>query len=675
YTVVLTMQPTANVTIALTPNGQVSVDKTTLTFTSSNWNVAQTVTVSAVNDQLVEGNHTGAIAHQVSSSDPNYNGLSAAGVTAQIADNDAAGVQIAQSGGSTNVAEGGATDSYTVVLTAQPTANVTITLTPNGQVSVDKTTLTFTSSNWNVAQTVTVSAVNDQVVEGNHTGAIVHQVSSSDPNYNGLSAAGATAQITDNDFNGEGISVFNGDGKSDFNGDGTSDVLWLNRSTGAIGAGIVKNAAGQSWASIGQVDPAVWKPIGVGDFNGDKTSDILWQNQGTGGVGAWIVKNGVYTSWAYFDAVDPAIWKLSGAGDFNGDGTADILWQNQSTGGVGAWIVKNGVYTSWAYFDKADPAVWKLSGVGDFNGDGTADVLWHNQSTGGAGAWIVRKGAYKNWAYFDKADPAVWKLSGVGDFNGDKTADVLWRNQSNGGVGAWIVRNGVYKSWAYFDAADAEVWNSAGVGDVNGDGTADLLWHNKSSGSLGAWIVKNGAYNSWAYLGGMDPALWHPAACNETASYLKAESSTVSSANRAPTLTPSDLQPIVREAIVRWSNAGLNAAALARLPQIEFVVSDLPDSVLGKAEANRIYLDRDAAGHGWFIDPTPARDEEFVSSGGNGQLRAVDSRAVDRIDLLSVVEHELGHALGLDDLDASLDALMSARMGTGIRRLPVGLVW
>jgi hypothetical protein len=38
------------------------------------------------------------------------------------------------------------------------------------------------------------------------------------------------------------------------------------------------------------------------------------------------------------------------------------------------------------------------------------------------------------------------------------------------------------------------------------------------------------------------------------------------------------------------------------------------------------------------------------------------------MDLLTVVEHELGHIAGLGDLDASLDDLMSASLGTGIRR-------
>ena len=78
---------------------------------------------------------------------------------------------------------------------------------------------------------------------------------------------------------------------------------------------------------------------------------------------------------------------------------------------------------------------------------------------------------------------------------------------------------------------------------------------------------------------------------------------------------------------------------------------------------NRLYLDQNAAGYGWFVDTTPALDEEFTPS--NQQLRAVDPRAVDRIDLLTVAERELGRVAGFDDLDALGDNLMSGMLGAG----------
>jgi hypothetical protein len=110
-----------------------------------------------------------------------------------------AGVTITQSGGSTELTEGGANDTYTVVLNSQPSADVNVNVTGNSQATVSPTTLTFTALNWNVAQTVTVSAVDDALVEGNHTATISHAAASSDSSYNGLSIASVSASITDND--------------------------------------------------------------------------------------------------------------------------------------------------------------------------------------------------------------------------------------------------------------------------------------------------------------------------------------------------------------------------------------------------------------------------------------------------------------------------------------------
>ena len=108
-----------------------------------------------------------------------------------------AGVTITQSGGNTSVVEGGAIDSYTVVLNTQPTADVTIAIGNTAQTTTSPTTITFTPANWNIAQNVTVTAINDTVPEGAHTGNITHTVTSSDANYNGLAISGIIANITE----------------------------------------------------------------------------------------------------------------------------------------------------------------------------------------------------------------------------------------------------------------------------------------------------------------------------------------------------------------------------------------------------------------------------------------------------------------------------------------------
>ena len=122
------------------------------------------------------------------------------------------GIMLIQSGGSTAVTEGGNTDSYTLVLKTQPTADVTVTLNGGNQITIDKTTVTFTSANWNTPQTVTVTAVNDTIPEGNHTSTISHSVSSTDANYNNATLPNVAVSITDNDAEIRGMKWHDLDG-------------------------------------------------------------------------------------------------------------------------------------------------------------------------------------------------------------------------------------------------------------------------------------------------------------------------------------------------------------------------------------------------------------------------------------------------------------------------------
>ncbi|MCY2987312.1 MAG: hypothetical protein NTY19_05530 [Planctomycetota bacterium] len=159
-----------------------------------------------------------------------------------------------------------------------------------------------------------------------------------------------------------------------------------------------------------------------------------------------------------------------------------------------------------------------------------------------------------------------------------------------------------------------------------------------------------------------------------------------------PQLAETDLKPIVAEAIARWDNAGLAPGVVNSLHNVEFTVADLSGSKLGIATGAKVQLDQDAAGYGWFVDPTPSRDEEFAPANGSQELQAVTPTAKGRMDLLTVVEHELGHVAGLKDLptdsvDTGTDAVrpdpspsqlldqatagdvMTGKLAVGIRRV------
>ncbi|WP_262924012.1 ExeM/NucH family extracellular endonuclease, partial [Spirosoma liriopis] len=108
-------------------------------------------------------------------------------------------VLVVESSGTTAVAEGGATDTYTIAFNSQPTSDVTVTINPGTQLTVNPTTLTFTPASYSVIQTVTVTAVDDNQVEGTHTAQILHSTSSTDPAYNGIATNPVSVTITDND--------------------------------------------------------------------------------------------------------------------------------------------------------------------------------------------------------------------------------------------------------------------------------------------------------------------------------------------------------------------------------------------------------------------------------------------------------------------------------------------
>ena len=227
YKLKLQSQPSADVTIALTfsPVGQITLDKSTLTFTQSNYNNFQTVTVTAVDDSIQEGDHTATITHTSSSADGSYNGLTS-NLTVDIDDNDWV-LHITETAGNTNVAEGGATDTYKVHLAFRPGhgKTVTVTLTTDGVATVSPTTLTFTYDNWDDDQTVTVTAYNDPVVEPSpHDGVITHTLASGDSCFSGR-VAYLKAHVTDNDT--AGVTVLPASILATEGGDGGSYYVGL----------------------------------------------------------------------------------------------------------------------------------------------------------------------------------------------------------------------------------------------------------------------------------------------------------------------------------------------------------------------------------------------------------------------------------------------------------------
>ena len=91
-------------------------------------------------------------------------------------------------------------DGYTVVLDTEPTADVVVTVAGHvgTDVTANPTTLTFTMSNWETAQTVTVTADDDADTTDDSV-ALTHSAASADSGYSGITIAGVAVTVNDND--------------------------------------------------------------------------------------------------------------------------------------------------------------------------------------------------------------------------------------------------------------------------------------------------------------------------------------------------------------------------------------------------------------------------------------------------------------------------------------------
>ena len=169
YKIKLPAQPAADVTVTLAVTGDtdITVDETSLTFTSGNFFKAQTVTVSAAGDTDL-ANGTATISHTASGG--GYNGVTAS-LTAQELD-DTGNVEIRNADdsayiGDINVPENGSV-TYKVKLSHQPLGNVSVSISLQSSadggdtdITASPTSLSFNASNWNQAKTVTLSAADD----------------------------------------------------------------------------------------------------------------------------------------------------------------------------------------------------------------------------------------------------------------------------------------------------------------------------------------------------------------------------------------------------------------------------------------------------------------------------------------------------------------------------------
>ncbi|MFM2052137.1 MAG: hypothetical protein RL456_174, partial [Pseudomonadota bacterium] len=187
------------------------------------------------------------------------------------------GVTVVPAG--TTVSEAGGTTHFTVVLDTAPTADVTIALSVANarELSLSASALTFTAANWNVAQTVTVTGVDDTVVDGAVLSDVVTAAAASaDPAYDGLAVADIAVTSTDDDT----VSTVVVTTVSDVADGDTSSLVALMASQGADGrislreAILAANASANGSGGADRIHFDIPEPLVSGAHTIDVTSDL-----------------------------------------------------------------------------------------------------------------------------------------------------------------------------------------------------------------------------------------------------------------------------------------------------------------------------------------------------------------------------------------------------------------
>ena len=284
FTVKLATEPTGDVEIgvASSDTGEGTVGPSTLTFTTTSWSTAQTVTLTGVDDAAADGNRDYTVTltiDQTNTADSNYDALSAVTVYARNRDNEfglAVGAVTGQA------AEDGGQSTFTVALRTQPTAAVTVTVASRdaSEGTVSPPSLTFTggaTGNWGTAQTVTVTGVQDTTDDGTVTWQVRLDPASGDADYNTSSVEEDVSVTTTDDDGAPGVTLTLN--PSSIAESGTGNVATVTaRLSHASGAATTVTVTGVSGLYAAGTDAAVVIPAGQTTAASDTATVVAVDN-------------------------------------------------------------------------------------------------------------------------------------------------------------------------------------------------------------------------------------------------------------------------------------------------------------------------------------------------------------------------------------------------------------
>ena len=658
-----------------------------------------TFTINAVSDTIVDGTQSVTITAS-DSSNLNY---TAGTATLKVTDDDVVKTLTIDIDPS-SISENGGTATGTVTVSVAPTSDLVITLTSSDTTEAKLATSTVTIYANTTSSTFTINAVDDSVYDGDESVTITAAAS-------GYTSDTGSITVTDDEedtpltLSIADVTAYENAGSKAF-----TFVVTLSKvysyavtvqyatSNGTAKAGSdYKAVSGKVTIAAGQTTAKIVIPV-YGDSAAEANETFyvtlsnptyasLADSKATGTIKNDDKNNtstiGVYnpttsvsylknsntsgaanTSFSYSEAESD--W-VAIAGDWDGDGTDTIGYYDPTTS-IFYLLSSNSSDAEVTSFKFGTAKSGWTPLAGDWNGDGVDTIGLYNTA---ASKFYLRNansaGAADLTFKFGTANKG-WKAI-VGDWDGDgddtigvynpTTSTFYLRNYNSAGSSNKTFKFGTAKSG----------WTPI-AGDWNGDGADTIGLYNTKTSKFYLRNANSAGSANLTFKFGSANRGWTPLIGNWTGygSSLLASGGALTSSTAA-SLTQAQLNSVIKAAIARLADAlNLDAAAVEKLESTQFVITNLTGASLGLADGNTVYIDANAAGYGWFVDSTATTDEEYKTT-STGSSKAISSSAVDKIDLLTVVEHELGHILGLDDLDSSLvNDLMCRTLGTGVRR-------
>ena len=182
---------TVNVSVTATQDMVAAADKGAKTVTFQANSATAMLGVATVADSVDETDSV--VTATVTTNPAAYTVGTSSSATVTVTDDDTRGVTVSAP---TLAVNEGSSGTYTVKLGSEPTATVTVTPSSGNSDVTVSSALTFTTTNWSMAQTVTVTAAHDSD-EVDDSATISHAVSGGD--YGAVTAASVTVTVDDDE--------------------------------------------------------------------------------------------------------------------------------------------------------------------------------------------------------------------------------------------------------------------------------------------------------------------------------------------------------------------------------------------------------------------------------------------------------------------------------------------